>query len=62
MFDSGKELQFDAWVGRPDPRFTRLLLKRFGGRNDDLRATMKHLFQTFAARRSYSGPPLLRRQ
>jgi hypothetical protein len=33
MFQHVKDLQFDARVSRPDPRFAQLLLDQFGGGN-----------------------------
>jgi hypothetical protein len=33
MFYHVKELQFNARVSRPDPRFASLLLEQFGGAN-----------------------------
>jgi Mn-containing catalase len=53
MFHHAKELQFDARVTRPDPRFARLLLEQFGGGNGELKAAMQYFVQAFAARRPY---------
>src|ERR671928_1750372 len=53
MFHHNKELQFDARVSRPDPRFARLLLEQFGGGNGELKAAMKYFVQAFGCRHSY---------
>src|SRR3954447_24063606 len=53
MFHHVKELQFDARVTRPDPRFARLLLEQFGGGNGELKAAMQDFVQAFAVRRPY---------
>lgn len=53
MFYHIKELQFDARVSRPDPRFARLLLEQFGGANGELSASMQYFVQAFACRNPY---------
>jgi len=53
MFHHIKELQFNARVSRPDPRFAGLLLEQFGGPNGELKAAMQYFVQAFAARRPY---------
>src|SRR5919107_5891910 len=53
MFHHLKELQFDARVTRPDPRFARLLLEQFGGANGELKAAMQYFVQAFGARQPY---------
>src|SRR3954453_3378686 len=53
MFHHVKELQFDARVSRPDPRFARLLLEQFGGGNGELKAAMQYFVQAFSCRRAY---------
>jgi Mn-containing catalase len=53
MFHHVKELQFDARVSGPDPRFARLLLEQFGGPNGELKAAMQYFVQAFCARRPY---------
>ena len=53
MFHHVKELQFDARVERPDPRFARLLLEQFGGGNGELKAAMQYFTQAFVARKPY---------
>jgi Mn-containing catalase len=52
MFQHVKDLQFDARVSRPDPRFARLLLDQFGGGNGELKAAMQYFVQGFGCRRS----------
>jgi Mn-containing catalase len=37
VFHHVKELQFDARVSAPDPRFARLLLEQSGGGNGELK-------------------------
>jgi len=53
MFRHVKELQFNARVSQPDPRFAALLLEQFGGPNGELKAAMTYFVQAFAARRPY---------
>ncbi|MFL5330703.1 MAG: manganese catalase family protein [Gemmataceae bacterium] len=53
MFHHVKELQFDARVSKPDPRFAGLLLEQFGGGNGELKAAMQYFVQAFACRRPY---------
>lgn len=53
MFYHIKELQFDARVSRPNPRFARLLLEQFGGANGELSASMQYFAQAFACRNPY---------
>src|SRR4051812_25415296 len=53
MFYHVKELQFDARVSKPDPRFASLLLEQFGGANGELKAAMQYFVQSFAARNPY---------
>lgn len=53
MFHHVKELQFDARVSGPDPRFARLLLEQFGGGNGELKAAMQYFVQAFGCRRAY---------
>lgn len=53
MFHHVKELQFDARVSAPDPRFARLLLEQFGGGNGELKAAMQYFVQAFGCRRAY---------
>lgn len=53
MFHHVKELQFNARVSRPDPKFARLLLQQFGGPNGELKAAMQYFIQAFPCRKSY---------
>lgn len=53
MFYHVKELQFNARVSGPDPRFAGLLLEQFGGANGELKAAMQYFVQSFGARQPY---------
>jgi hypothetical protein len=53
MFHHIKDLQFDARVSEPDPRFARLLLEQFGGANGELTAAMTYFVQAFSCRKPY---------
>jgi len=53
MFQHIKDLQFDARVSRPDPRFANMLLEQFGGGNGELKAAMQYFVQAFGCRRSH---------
>lgn len=53
MFYHVKELQFDARVSGPDPRFAGLLMEQFGGGNGELKAAMQYFVQAFGARKPY---------
>ncbi len=53
MFHHVKELQFNARVSAPDPRFARLLLEQFGGGNGELKAAMQYFVQAFHCHRSH---------
>ncbi len=53
MFHHVKELQFNARVSGPDPRFARLLLEQFGGSNGELKAAMQYFTQAFNCRQPY---------
>ncbi len=53
MFYHVKELQFNARVSKPDPRFARLLLEQFGGGNGELKASMLFFVQAFCCRDPY---------
>ncbi|MGN6371364.1 MAG: manganese catalase family protein [Phycisphaerae bacterium] len=53
MFHHVKELQFNARVSKPDPRFATLLLEQFGGANGELKAAMQYFVQAFGARQPY---------
>ena len=50
MFHHVKDLQFNARVSRPDPRFANLLLEQFGGENGELAAAMQYFTQAFSAK------------
>ncbi len=50
MFYHVKELQFNARVSKPDPRFARLLLEQFGGANGELKAAMQYFTQAFSCK------------
>jgi Mn-containing catalase len=53
MFHHVKELQFNARVSAPDPRFARMLLDQFGGPNGELKAAMQYFVQAFPCRHVY---------
>ncbi|HZU43467.1 MAG TPA: manganese catalase family protein [Terriglobales bacterium] len=53
MFHHVKELQFNARVTQPDPKFAALLLEQFGGGNGELKAAMQYFIQAFSARQPY---------
>ncbi len=53
MFHHVKELQFNARVSGPDPKFAGLLLEQFGGGNGELKAAMQYFVQAFSVRQSY---------
>lgn len=53
MFQHIKDLQFNARVSGPDPRFANLLLEQFGGGNGELKAAMQYFVQAFGCRRAY---------
>src|SRR5688500_19702925 len=53
MFQHVKDLQFNARVSEPDPRFARLLLEQFGGGNGELKAAMQYFVQAFSCKQPY---------
>lgn len=53
MFHHVKELQFNARVSGPDPRFATMLLEQFGGANGELKAAMQYFVQAFSMRQPY---------
>jgi Mn-containing catalase len=53
MFQHVKDLQFDARVSGPDPRFANMLLEQFGGGNGELKAAMQYFVQAFGCRQAY---------
>lgn len=48
MFYHVKDLQFNARVSRPDPRFARIMLEAFGGANGELKSAMQYFVQAFS--------------
>ena len=42
IFYHVKDLEFNARVSRPDPRFANILLEQFGGENGKLAAAMQY--------------------
>jgi Mn-containing catalase len=53
MFYHVKDLQFNARVSGPDPRFANLLLQQFGGPNGELKAALQYFVQAFGAKDPY---------
>lgn len=53
MFHHIKELQFNARVSKPDPKFAAILLEQFGGANGELKAAMQYFVQAFGVRRPF---------
>lgn len=53
MFYHVKELQFNARISKPDPKFAALLLEQFGGPNGELKAAMQYFVQAFPARQPF---------
>ncbi len=53
MFYHVKELQFDARIDKPDPKFATLLLEQFGGGNGELKAAMQYFMQAFACKKPH---------
>lgn len=53
MFYHVKELQFNARVSKPDPKFASLLLEQFGGPNGELKAAMQYFLQAFPVRQPH---------
>jgi Mn-containing catalase len=53
MFQHVKDLQFDARVSGPDPKFANMLLDQFGGGNGELKAALQYFVQGFGCRRSH---------
>lgn len=53
MFYHVKDLQFDARVSEPDPRFAKLLLEQFGGGNGELKAGIQYFIQAFSCRKPH---------
>lgn len=53
MFHHVKDLQFNARVSGPDPKFAALLQEQFGGGNGELKAAMQYFTQAFSCRQTY---------
>src|SRR6185503_15525258 len=53
MFHHVKELQFNARVSKPDPKFATLLLEQFGGANGELAAALRYFVQAFGAKQPF---------
>lgn len=53
MFYHIKELQYNARVSKPDPKFASMLLEQFGGANGELKAAMQYFTQAFAAKQPH---------
>ena len=53
MFYHVKDLQFNARVSKPDPRFANILLEQFGGENGELAAAMQYFTQAFGAKQPH---------
>jgi Mn-containing catalase len=53
MFHHVKELQFNARVSGPDPRFANMLLEQFGGANGELKAAIQYFTQAFGVRKAH---------
>ena len=48
MFYHVKDLQFNARVSQPDPRFARVMLEAFGGANGELKSALQYFVQAFS--------------
>ena len=48
MFYHVIELQFNARVSQPDPRFARMMLEAFGGKDGELKSAMQYFVQAFS--------------
>ncbi len=53
MFYHVKDLQFNARVSQPDPRFARLMLEAFGGKDGELKSAMQYFVQAFGCHNPY---------
>lgn len=53
MFYHVKDLQFNARVSKPDPRFARLMLEAFGGKDGELKSAMQYFVQAFGCHNPY---------
>lgn len=53
MFYHVKNLQFNARVSKPDPRFARILLEAFGGSSGELTSALQYFVQAFSCHNPY---------
>lgn len=53
MFYHVKDLQFNARVSQPDPRFARVMLEAFGGANGELKSALQYFVQAFSCHNPY---------
>ena len=53
MFYHVKDLQFNARVSHPDPRFARVMLEAFGGANGELKSALQYFVQAFSCHNPY---------
>ncbi len=53
MFYHVKDLQFNARVSKPDPRFARVMLEAFGGANVELKSALQYFVQAFSCHNPY---------
>ncbi len=53
MFYHVKDLQFNARVSRPDPRFARVMLEAFGGADGELKSALQYFVQAFSCHNPY---------
>lgn len=53
MYYHVKELQFNARVSQPDPRFARILLEAFGGASGELTSGLQYFVQAFSCHNPY---------
>ena len=53
MFYHVKDLQFNARVSKPDPRFARIMLEAFGGANGELKSALQYFVQAFSCHAPY---------
>ncbi len=53
MFYHVKDLQFNVRVSQPDPRFARLMLDAFGGKDGELKSALQYFVQSFSCRHPF---------
>lgn len=53
MFYHVKDLQFNARVSQPDPRFARAMLEAFGGASGELTSGLQYFVQAFSCHNPY---------